>query len=80
MLYLSCVVFDYRFQFEPTLLYATVGYAIQHYFVLLTVPQLGTLLSSSLLHQLFLDLFATVILSSVITIATSVTREPLNCD
>ena len=80
MLYLSCVVFNYRFQFEPTLLYAAVRYAILHYFVLLTVPQLGTLLSSSLLHQLFLELFATVTLSSVITIATGVTREPLNCD
>ena len=75
MLYLSCVIFNYHFQFEPTL-----RYAILHYFVLLTVPQLGTLLSSSLLHQLFLDLFAAVTLSSVITIATSVTHEPLNCD
>ena len=77
ILYLSCVAFNYRFQFEPTL-----RCTILHYFVPLTVrhvPQLGTLLSSSLLHQLFLDLFATVTLPSVITVATSVTREPLTC-
>ena len=75
MLYLSCTVFNYRFQFEPTV-YAMLRCTILHYFVLLTVPQLGTLLSSSLLQQLFLELFATVTLPSVITIATSVTREP----
>ena len=31
MLYLSCVVFDYRFQFEPTLLYSTLLYATLYY-------------------------------------------------
>ena len=52
-----------------TLLYSTSFYSF--------VPQLRTLLPSSLPHQLFLELFfATVILPSVITVATCVTREP----
>ena len=75
MLYLSCSVFNYRFQFEPTP-QCTLRYAILHYFVLLTVLQLGTLLSLRLLHQLILELSATVTLPSAITVATSVTREP----
>ena len=71
MLYLSCTVFNYRFQFQPTL-----RCTILHYFALLTVLQLGTLLSLRLLHQLILELSATVTLPSAITVATSVTREP----
>ena len=74
MLYLSCVVFNYRFQFEPTLRYATLHYT--------TLPR-STRCTATRNFAIFkftssvvFGLFATVTLPSVITVATSVTREP----
>ena len=67
MLYLSCVVFDYCFQFEPVL-YTTLLRSTLH-----ATRNFTTFKSTS---SVIFDLFATVTSASVITVAISVTLEP----